>query len=39
MDEPDELRRWVKRAFDYAATLPAKAAKKPAAKKPARKRS
>jgi TfoX/Sxy family transcriptional regulator of competence genes len=25
MDEPDELRTWVKRAFDYAATLPAKA--------------
>jgi TfoX/Sxy family transcriptional regulator of competence genes len=35
MDEPDELRSWVKRAFEFAATLPAKvkgAAKKPAAK-------
>lgn len=27
MDEPDELRAWVKRAFDYAAALPKKAAK------------
>jgi len=32
MDEPDELRAWVKRSFDYAATLPKKAAKKPKAK-------
>jgi TfoX/Sxy family transcriptional regulator of competence genes len=34
MDEPDELRTWVKRSFDYAATLPKKvkgASKKPAA--------
>jgi TfoX/Sxy family transcriptional regulator of competence genes len=35
MDEPAELRAWVKRSFDYAATLPEKAAKRPA-KKPAR---
>jgi TfoX/Sxy family transcriptional regulator of competence genes len=34
MDEPDELRSWVKRAFDFAATLPANA-KKVAAKRPA----
>jgi TfoX/Sxy family transcriptional regulator of competence genes len=37
MDEPAELRAWVKRSFDYAATLPKKAAKakkkKPANKK------
>jgi TfoX/Sxy family transcriptional regulator of competence genes len=37
MDEPAELREWVKRSFDYAATLPKKAAKakkkKPANKK------
>jgi TfoX/Sxy family transcriptional regulator of competence genes len=34
MDESDELRAWVKRSFDYAASLPKKAAKKtkPAAK-------
>lgn len=32
MDEAAELRDWVRRAFEYAATLPAKAAK---AKKPA----
>src|SRR6185312_7584650 len=34
MDEPAELRSWVKRSFDYAATLPKKADKKqkPAAK-------
>jgi TfoX/Sxy family transcriptional regulator of competence genes len=25
MDEPDDLRTWVKRAFHYATTLPAKA--------------
>src|SRR5215469_5136450 len=38
MDEPEELRDWVRRSFDYAATLPRK---KPAAKpkaKPKRKR-
>ena len=28
MDEPSELRRWIKRAFDAAKALPAKAAKK-----------
>jgi len=35
MEEPLELRAWVKRAFDYAASLPPKAKKKakPAAKK------
>src|SRR5437763_1753798 len=27
MDEPAELKRWLKRAFDAAATLPKKAAK------------
>lgn len=27
MDEPAELRSWLRRAFDYAATLPAKPAK------------
>jgi TfoX/Sxy family transcriptional regulator of competence genes len=42
MDEPDELRRWVGRAFAAAAKLPPKAAKpkktakKPAAKTPAK---
>jgi hypothetical protein len=43
MDDASELRAWVKRSFDYAATLPKKvkgtsakpAAKKPAAKDPA----
>ncbi|HEY4239093.1 MAG TPA: TfoX/Sxy family protein [Kofleriaceae bacterium] len=37
MDEPDELRAWVRRAYDHAAALPKKATKKPAAakKKPA----
>lgn len=38
MDEPDELKRWLLRAFAYTATLPPKvkgSAKKPAAKKPA----
>ena len=35
MDEPDELKSWLRRAFDHAVTLPAKAAKKPTAKKPA----
>jgi TfoX/Sxy family transcriptional regulator of competence genes len=33
MDEPDELRSWVKRAFDYAATLPPKDAAKSSATK------
>lgn len=39
MDEPDELRAWLQRAFDYTSTLPAKkpAGKKPTAKKPATK--
>ena len=34
MDEPDELRSWVKRSFDYAATLPKKAAKPKTKAKP-----
>ena len=41
MDEPGELKRWLARAFEYTATLPAKkkkGAKKPAAKKPAAKK-
>ena len=43
MDEPDELRCWIGRAFAYAAKQPPKSAKskpakKPAAKKPAPKR-
>jgi TfoX/Sxy family transcriptional regulator of competence genes len=49
MDEPQELRAWIARAFKAAATLPAKRAKatkrkpakdaaKPAAKKPRRPR-
>ena len=29
MDDAAELRRWVRKAFDYAAALPKKAAKKP----------
>jgi TfoX/Sxy family transcriptional regulator of competence genes len=33
MDEPEELRAWVQRSFEYAATLPRKAPK--AKKKPA----
>ncbi|HTR50307.1 MAG TPA: TfoX/Sxy family protein [Kofleriaceae bacterium] len=33
MKKPAELRKWVARSFDYAATLPAKKAKKPKAKK------
>lgn len=38
MEEPSELRRWLKRSFDAAATLPPKAAKKPAKNKaPAKK--
>lgn len=28
MDEPAELRKWVKRSFEYAATLPKKVKKK-----------
>jgi TfoX/Sxy family transcriptional regulator of competence genes len=36
MDEPAELRAWVKRSFEYAATLPKKLAKPK--KKPARKK-
>lgn len=35
MDEPAELRDWMKKAFDYVATLPPK--KKKGAKKPATK--
>ena len=42
MDEPAELRAWLRRAYDYVATLPRKkkkpAAKKPAAKKPTAKK-
>ena len=38
MDEPAELRQWLRRAFDHAVPLPAKAAKKPAATKPAAKK-
>ncbi len=41
MDEPDELRGWLRRAFEAAAKLPPKAKKKPAAaakKKPAAKK-
>jgi TfoX/Sxy family transcriptional regulator of competence genes len=38
MDEPEELRSWIARAFHAAVALPAKAAKKAAAKKaPAKK--
>jgi TfoX/Sxy family transcriptional regulator of competence genes len=39
--DPTELRQWIARAFEFAATLPKKAksaAKKPAAKKPAAKK-
>jgi TfoX/Sxy family transcriptional regulator of competence genes len=32
MEDPEELRAWLRKAFDYTATLPAK--KKPMAKKP-----
>ncbi len=35
MDEPAELRRWMKRAFEAAAALPTKTASKKKAKKPA----
>jgi TfoX/Sxy family transcriptional regulator of competence genes len=38
MDEPAELRAWVKRSFEYAATLPKKPAKPKKKKKPARKK-
>jgi len=37
MDEPAELRAWMKKAFDHVITLPPKKKKKPAAKKPAKK--
>jgi TfoX/Sxy family transcriptional regulator of competence genes len=37
MQEPAELRRWIKRAFDAASKLPEKAAKKPGKKKAAAK--
>ena len=38
MDDADELRAWVRRSFDFALTLPKKAAKaKKAAQKPAKK--
>ena len=44
MDEADELRRWIARAFEAASALPPKARSKPrrrpvAKKKPARKRA
>jgi TfoX/Sxy family transcriptional regulator of competence genes len=32
MDEPEELRAWLRKAFDYTMTLPRKLAKKPAAR-------
>jgi TfoX/Sxy family transcriptional regulator of competence genes len=38
MDEPDELRGWLRRALDYTASLPAKA-KRPVAKGAAKGRS
>jgi TfoX/Sxy family transcriptional regulator of competence genes len=40
MDEPDELRRWLARAFTYTATLPPKQQqkKKPVAKQPQKKK-
>jgi hypothetical protein len=34
MEEPEELRHWLARAFEGAASLPAKAAKAPARKGP-----
>ncbi len=37
MDEADELRRWLARAFEAASALPAKAQKKPKAGRPAAK--
>ena len=33
MDDPGELKDWLRRAFDHAITLPPKAAKKPATTK------
>jgi len=33
MEDPEELRGWLAKAFTYTATLPAKKKKKPAAKK------
>ena len=41
MEEPEELRAWVRRAFEYAATLPKKVKKaaKPRARKPAARRN
>jgi hypothetical protein len=33
MEEPAELRAWLRKAFEHTAALPAKAAKKPAGKK------
>jgi TfoX/Sxy family transcriptional regulator of competence genes len=39
MDDAPELRRWIKRAFEAAAKLPPKEAKKKAAKKPGAKKS
>ncbi len=36
MDEPDELRAWLARAFEAAARLPKKTAKKLPARKPKR---
>lgn len=32
MDEPEELRAWLRKAFDYTMTLPRKPAKQPSAK-------
>ena len=37
MDEPDELRSWLRKAFDHAASLPPKTAKPMAKAKPAAK--
>jgi TfoX/Sxy family transcriptional regulator of competence genes len=37
MDDPDELYRWIARAFEAASRLPKKAAKKKRAKKPSKK--
>ncbi|HEY4181397.1 MAG TPA: TfoX/Sxy family protein [Kofleriaceae bacterium] len=33
VDEPDEMRAWLKKAFEYTATLPPKRKKAPAKKK------
>ncbi|HET9988990.1 MAG TPA: TfoX/Sxy family protein [Kofleriaceae bacterium] len=38
MDEPDELRAWMKKALAYSATLPAKKKKPPAKKRAAAKK-